>query len=88
LPANHTSFTHSNLCSTPLTDWDPPADTAPDTRNNAELVDRGCDAQALCTADIEAMKAEGTAGADIVAALTANSVTFAAKTEYSQAKYK
>lgn len=45
-------------------------------------------AQALSAADIEAMKAEGAAGADIVAALTANSATFAAKTEFSQDKYR
>jgi len=34
------------------------------------------------------MKASGAAGADIVAALAANSATFAAKTEFSQEKYK
>ena len=46
------------------------------------------DAQALSAADIEALKAQGAAGADIVAALTANSATFAAKTEFAQQKYK
>ena len=71
----------------PLSDWDLP--DAPDfnTRTNATLVDRG-GTQALSTAEIEAMKASGAAGADIVAALTANSATFAAKTEFSQEKYK
>ncbi|EFN52089.1 hypothetical protein CHLNCDRAFT_139358 [Chlorella variabilis] len=75
---------------TPLADWDLPSpEIAPgfNTRTNADLVDSG-GAQALSAADIEAMKAEGAAGADIVAALTANSATFAAKTEFSQDKYR
>lgn len=42
----------------------------------------------LQPAEIEAMKASGAAGADIVAALAANSATFATKTEFSQEKYK
>ncbi|KAL4423995.1 hypothetical protein ABPG75_001296 [Micractinium tetrahymenae] len=72
----------------PLSDWDLP--NAPDfnTRTNAELVDAGLAHQALSAEDIEAMKAEGKAGADIVAALAANSATFANKTEFSQEKYK
>lgn len=44
--------------------------------------------QALTTAEIEGMKREGKAGQEIVAALTAGSATFAAKTEFSQAKYR
>lgn len=45
-------------------------------------------AQALTAAEIEAMKAEGKGGQEIVAALTAGSATFAAKTEFSQEKYR
>ena len=74
--------------STPPADWElatPQADF--NARSNAELVDNG-GAQALSTADIEAMKARGSAGAEIVAALAANSATFAAKTEFSQDKYR
>lgn len=75
-------------CSTPLKDWDLPEAAQPgfNTRTNADLEARGD--QALSTADIEAMKAEGRAGEEIVAALTAGSATFAAKTEFSQAKYR
>ena len=88
----------------PLSDWDLPAAAAGDAdgegdptpevdanaaggRSNAALLDDGS-AQVLSMEDIEAMKAEGRAGADIVTALTTNSATFANKTEFSQAKYK
>lgn len=70
-----------------MTDWDLPEGPNFNTRTNAGLVDGG-DIQALSAADIEAMKAAGAAGADIVAALTANSATFASKTEFSQEKYR
>ncbi|PRW61100.1 tRNA (adenine(58)-N(1))-methyltransferase non-catalytic subunit trm6 [Chlorella sorokiniana] len=73
---------------TPLPDWDLP-DDKPDfnTRTNDKLVQNDAN-QTLSAAEIEAMKASGAAGADIVAALAANSATFAAKTEFSQEKYK
>jgi tRNA (adenine-N(1)-)-methyltransferase non-catalytic subunit len=74
----------------PLSDWDlPTPEQAPDfnTRTNAQLVESGAN-QALTAADIEAMKAGGAGGAEIVAALTENSATFAAKTEFSQEKYR
>ena len=59
----------------------------------SNAVSLGQHQQSVCscpttTAEIEAMKASGAAGADIVAALAANSATFAAKTEFSQEKYK
>ena len=94
----------TTACSVPLSDWDLPAAAAGDAdgegdptpevdanaaggRSNAALLDDGS-AQVLSMEDIEAMKAEGRAGADIVTALTTNSATFANKTEFSQAKYK
>lgn len=74
-------------CSVPLSDWELPDGPDFNTRSNADLMQNDGN-QSLSAADIEAMKAEGAAGADIVAALTANSATFAAKTEFSQEKYK
>jgi len=71
----------------PLSDWELPDGPDFNTRSNAGLVQNDGN-QSLSAADIEAMKAKGAAGADIVAALTANSATFAAKTEFSQEKYK
>lgn len=73
----------------------PPAPLADQGWNMAAAKCRllGQHQQSVCscpttTAEIEAMKASGAAGADIVAALAANSATFAAKTEFSQEKYK
>ena len=42
----------------------------------------------LTAAEIEVMRAEGKSGQEIIEALTANSTTFQAKTEFSQEKYK
>ncbi|KIY99610.1 tRNA (adenine-N(1)-)-methyltransferasenon-catalytic subunit TRM6 [Monoraphidium neglectum] len=56
-------------------------------KDNSQLVDRNEDNQALKAEDIEELKRQGKAGADIVEALCSNSVTFDTKTEFAQDKY-
>ena len=59
---------------------------AQDGATNAALVDDG-QAQRLGEADIRRLKAKGTDGAAVIAAIAANSSTFAGKTAFSQDKY-
>ncbi|KDD71780.1 hypothetical protein H632_c4419p0, partial [Helicosporidium sp. ATCC 50920] len=71
---------------------DPPADWIPppaegEQRNNSQLLDGGHAHQQLSASAVEALKAGGTRGAELVAAVAAGSATFEGKTEFSKAKY-
>ena len=57
-----------------------------DRRDNSALLDNNSANQRLTKADVDAMRAAGAAGADIIDAMVANSATFADKTQFSQAR--
>jgi len=59
---------------------------AADRRDNSALLDNNSANQRLTKADVDAMRAAGAAGADIIDAMVANSATFADKTQFSQAR--
>ena len=69
------------ICETAGVSWEAVLEV---TENNSRLIDAGEANQALSTADIEAMRAEGKSGDEIIQALTKNSATFASKTQYSR----
>ena len=75
------STRYHRICETAGESWESVLEV---TENNKMLNDAGEANQALNTADIEKMRAEGKSGDEIVAALTENSATFASKTQYSQ----
>ena len=60
--------------------------SAADRRDNSALLDNNSANQRLTKADVDAMRAAGVAGADIIDAMVANSATFADKTQFSQAR--
>ena len=59
---------------------------AAEASDNRDLVDRNT-SQKLSADEIEAMKAEGASGKDIIQALVQNSETWSNKTQFSQQKY-
>ena len=58
------------------------------SRDNRELNDAGAQNQALTPEQIEELRRSGQGGQAIVAALATHSATYAAKTEFSQEKYR
>lgn len=65
----------------------PDEELANEVRNNASLQDAGGAAQSLKHDEIDALRASGAKGSEIVAALVAGSSTFASKTALSQQKW-
>jgi tRNA (adenine-N(1)-)-methyltransferase non-catalytic subunit len=67
-------------------EWERAAAAHDETRTNKELFDDG-KAQALSSAEIEELKAQGIQGEDLVRRIADGSATFEAKTAFSQHKY-
>jgi hypothetical protein len=70
----------------PSDDWKPIDEDTTDNRNKNIVA--AAQNQELTKYEIEEMKAAGTAGTEIIDALTSKSSTFALKTTYAQEKYK
>ena len=72
------------MCETAGENWDGILQT---DKDNSRLLDAGTSHQALTADDIVELRSQGKSGDEIVAALTANSVTYQDKTEYAQARF-